>query len=322
MSSRGADRPDVSVIVASLDTRDDLARCLAALPAAGGALATETIVVDNGSTDGTQRMIAERFPAVRLIQNAENAGFARAINAGAAVARGAPLLVLNSDCELCPGALAVMTGVLDREARVGAVLCRLLNGDGSLQPSVHRRFPSPWTTAVDALCLAALRHRLYRMPRLHPWLLRGTRRRHRVSHDVAWGGGACLLVRRRAWADVAGFDEGFFFFWEDVDLCRRLGQAGWRVRYVAEASAVHHWGRSSARLHAIVLREAYRGRIHYFDKHAPGAGVAFVRALAVVELRVRYALFSALARVSRRAPERPREQAAATQACLKALRYR
>lgn len=312
-------RPDVSIIIVSWNTRSYLARCLAAIPRAAGTPAIEIIVVDNGSTDGTQAMLAEEFPNVRLIQSQENLGFGRANNVGARASRGRALLLLNSDCELLPGALPTMVGALDRDASLGGVLCRLLNADGTLQPSVHRSFPSPWSLVGELFFLSSLRYAVYRSPALHASLLRRTIRAHRHAHDVAWGGAACMLVRRDVFEAIGGFDERYFMYCEDMDLCKRIRDAGYRLRYLPGASAVHHWGRSTAQRPAVMLREACRSRVYYFEKHFPRWGGAVARAVAVIELRIRRAVCSALARFPSRSREAFRDRAAASAACLRDL---
>lgn len=312
--------PDVSVIVVSLDTREYLARCLDAIPRAAHGISAETIVVDNGSTDGTQQMVTDRFPGARLIRNARNVGFGAGNNVGARVATGRAILVLNSDCELEPGALTLMVRELDRDPAIGAVLCRLVNADGSLQPSVHARLPSVAWLVGDVVFLSSLRHRLYRTAALHRWLLRGAIRRHGISHDVAWGGGACLLIRRDVWDTVGGFDERFFMYWEDADLCKRISEAGYRLRYLADAVAVHHWGASTAQRPASMLSAAYRSRVAYFEKHSPGAGSAVARSLVAIELRLRQSALWLMSVVPSPRRASLRERAAANAACLRTLK--
>lgn len=312
-------RPDVSIVVVSWNTRPYLARCLAAIPRAAEHLAVEVIVVDNGSSDGTPAMVAREFPGVQIIQSRENLGFGHANNIGAQASRGRNLLLLNSDCELGAGALPAMVGALDRDASLGGVFCRLLNTDGSLQPSVHRSFPSPSSLLGDLFFVSSLRYAVYRHPRLHSWLLRRTARAHARIHDVAWGGAACMLIRREVFAAAGGFDERFFMYCEDMDLCKRIRDAGHRLCYLPDPCAVHHWGKSAAQVPSVALREAYRSRVWYFEKHFPRWGGAVARGLTVLELCIRRAVFSAIALVPSRSRAAFRERAAASVACLREL---
>ena len=214
--------PDITVVIVSWNTREHLVRCLDALDGAARGLRIETIVVDNGSTDGSQAMVAAKFPRARLIQSPDNVGFGRAANIGAAAGSGRAVLMLNSDCELSSGALAVLLDALDADPALGAVFARLTNADGTLQPSVNDALPTPWSHAGDVLFASSLRYALYRAPALKRIVLRHTTRRHAAAHDVAWGGAACVLLRRKAFEAVDGFDERFFMYMEDVDLCARL----------------------------------------------------------------------------------------------------
>src|SRR3989442_7823222 len=182
-------------------------------------------------------MVAEKFPRVRLLQSASNLGFGGASNVGAAAGTGRAILLLNSDCELAPGALATLLGALDADATLGAVFARLVNADGTLQPSVHDALPTPWSQAGDVLFASSLKYALYRAPALKPALLRGTLRRHATAHDVAWGGAACVLVRRKAFEAVEGLCERFFMYMEDVDLFAPPGGARLRLRYLPEGVA-------------------------------------------------------------------------------------
>lgn len=312
---------DVAIVITNLNAGRYLEGALAAIPAATARRSLDVVVVDNGSTDGSPAMVTTRFPWVRLIQNPEDFGFGKANNVGARTSTGPFVLLLSSDCDLAPGALDVMADELDQAPGIAGVFPRLLNADGSLQPSIHESFPSPWAVAGELLFLPQLRYRIYRTPAWHRWLLRRTIRRHATSREIAWGGGACMLLRRQAWERVQGFDEGFFLYWEDVDLCKRLGDAGFRPRYVAPACAVHHWAKATSQMPlATIMRVSYRSRVRYFDKHFPGAGGAIVRALTQAELRMRSRVFSLLARLQSSRRHDLRERAAANAACARMMR--
>lgn len=312
-------KPDVTIAIVNWNTRQRLEQCLAALPRAAGGVSVETIVVDNGSSDGSQAMVADRFPNVRLIQNRENLGYGKAANIGVKAGGGRYALVLNSDCEPAAGALATLVERLERDQTVAGVFCKLVNPDGSLQPSVHDRFPSPWGMLGEVVGLPSLRHAVYRRPWLHRWLIRATLRRHERDRDIEWGGGACMLLRRSAFDAVGGFDERFFMYYEDTDLCRRLREAGYRLRYEPAATAVHHWGESTAQAPARMLTESYRSRAQYFGRYYAGWGGELSHWAARAELRMRNVLLAVagLALPGRR--ERLRVQMEAGRNCLRAL---
>lgn len=313
-------RPDVSLVIVSWNTRTDLAQCLRAVPAAAGQLTVEVIVVDNGSSDGTQAMLAGEFPHVRVIQNRDNVGYGRANNIGARTSTGRALLILNSDCELQPGSLQSMVAELERDASIGMVLCRILNPDRTLQPSVHESFPSPWSQLGDLFFLSSLRYAMYRRPALHRWLLRSTVKAHQRTRDVAWGGGMCMLVRRELFDALGGFDERFFMYCEDMDLCKRIRGAGYRVRYLAEPCAVHGWGKSTAQLPERMLEESCKSRVRYFEKHYPGWGGSVSLWIVLMTLDVRIVLFSLLAVPAARHRQAWQGRAAASRTCRQSLR--
>lgn len=311
--------PDISILIVSFNTRDYLSRCLASIPQAIEGHAVENIVIDNGSTDGTQAMLIEQFSHVQLIQNQTNLGFGRANNLGALAARGRTLLLLNSDCDLQTGALTRMLGALDRDPSLGGVLCRLLNSDGSLQPSVHSSFPGPWSLLGDLFFLSSLRFAIYRNPILHSWFLRRTIRIHSIAHPVAWGGGACMLIRRDVYERVGGFDERFFMYCEDMDLCKRIGEEGYRLLFLPDAAAIHHWGRSTIQRPTPMLREAYQSQLYYFQKHLPGWRSGLARWVAICEILIRRCLLQLLAAFPSHRQSSFRERAATNAICLQEL---
>jgi len=265
---------DLSIIIVAYHCRDDLARCLEALGAGAGDLRAETIVVDNASDDGTAEMVRERFPEVRLIANTTNRGFAAANNQGLAVASGRHILFLNPDTRPAEGALAVLVRTLDADADLGAVGPQLQNPDGSVQPSV-RTDPT----------LAALLHqytplRLLRV--LAPAYDRYKRRDldFRSAADIDTLMGAALCVPRRVLDEVGPMDERFFVYYDDADLCLRIRQAGYRVRFEPAACIIHVGGVSAehAASSVLYLRSLYR---FLYKHHGRVRGCLMVNALRV-----------------------------------------
>jgi N-acetylglucosaminyl-diphospho-decaprenol L-rhamnosyltransferase len=282
---------DVSVIIVNWNTRELLRDCLASLYDTAGAVRVETIVVDNASTDGSAEMVRRSFPQARLLVNRRNMGFAAANNQGLAIAHSRYALLLNSDTVVLPGALAAMARYMDAHPCVGALGPRLLNADRSLQSSA-RDFPRPGPTAlavleVDHWPLAdGLARRYERRTSLH-----GSD--HRRTREVDWLMGACLLLRRDAIARVGGLDEGYFFFAEEMDLCYRLRQLGWRVVFLAAAEIVHLGGQSSARVPAARVVWHYAGLLRFYQRHYTRAAQVILRGAiiaAVAQHLVRLAL--------------------------------
>jgi N-acetylglucosaminyl-diphospho-decaprenol L-rhamnosyltransferase len=261
--------PELSIIIPSWNTRELLAACLASVAATTGAGACEVIVVDNGSTDGSRDMVRQCFSGTRLVTNADNLGFARAVNQGAAAAGGRYLLLLNSDARLLPGAVDALLEVASGRPRCGAVGAQLRHADGSFQAS-HNEFPSLMSELLVLSGVGRLWH--------GPWYPSHGPEEERGSQRVEWVGGACLLVRRSAFAELGGLDEGFFFYGEEMDLCYRLRHAGWEVWYQPAARVIHVGGASSRRRRIASEGMLYAGRIRFFRKHY---GERAARALAL-----------------------------------------
>lgn len=256
---------DVSIIIVNWNTADLLHSCLDSLRAGVGKLRAETIVVDNGSLDGSPEMVSRDFPAVHLLRNERNLGFATANNIGLRQGHGRYLLLLNSDTIVLPGAIEAMVQYSDEHARVGALGPLLLNADHSLQ-STMRDFPTLGHDAVGVL-------ELERWPLIGPSVRAHAKRtmaywdEHKHTCQVAWVTGACLLLRREALDDVGLLDEGYFFYAEEMDLCYRLHCRGWLVTFFPGASIIHLGGQSSARVPAARLLWHYAGLQRFYRLH-------------------------------------------------------
>lgn len=231
----GAARRTVAVVV-NYESGPALSRCVADLAASG----VDTVVVDNGSTDGSLAAAVAASPGTGVVDPGENLGYGAAVNRGAAATSSELLLVCNPDLHVPPGAVPVLVAVLDADPGVGLVGPLIRTPSGDRYPSA-RRFPSMADAAGHALLgIFAPDNRF-------------TRRYQRSDLDLAdagpreidWVSGACFLVRRDAFEQVGGFDESYFMYLEEVDLCWRLGRAGWRVAYAPAAEVTHLQGRST-----------------------------------------------------------------------------
>ena len=228
--------------IVSFNTREVTRRCLKTLESQVEGLSSEILVVDNGSQDGSVEMISTEFPRVRLIQAGRNLGFAAANNLMLAVAQGKYLVLLNSDAFLAPGALQLALEHMEQEPRVGLGGARLTGEDGSWQPSA-RMFPS---VLNDFMALSGMAHRFQksrffgRADRTWADPLEET--------DVDWVPGAFSIIRRSMLEKVGGFDEAFFLYYEEVDLCQRIKAAGYTIHYWPDVVVVHLGGESSKSL--------------------------------------------------------------------------
>jgi N-acetylglucosaminyl-diphospho-decaprenol L-rhamnosyltransferase len=250
--------PDISIIILNWNTRDLLSDCLNSIAQTASDLDIEIVVVDNASTDGSQAMIRRRFPHVRLIANTENVGFARANNQGVEASNSRYALLLNSDTLVIPGALQALVRLADTKPRAGIVGAQLLNPDSSFQAS-HTPFPSLWQ---EFLILSGIGRTLY--GRWYP--SRGPEE-DKGPQIVDYVEGACMLVRRKAFDDVGGLDEGYFMYAEEVDWCYAMQAKDWQVWYQPTAKVIHLGGGSSRNRPTQREGDLYRSRVRFFRKY-------------------------------------------------------
>lgn len=307
---------DLSIIIVSWNVWDLLRACLQSIEAVTRAgeptdpqyryfgppterCTLEVIVVDNASQDATVAGVSARFPWARLIASAENLGFTRGNNRGYGVSRGQTIFFLNPDTEIVRRAenprqstesasdsLWLLYQVLRNNPQIGLVAPQLRYADNSVQ-SNRRRFPTRWTGFFESTWLGQL------WPR-NPW----SRQLHMADwpttlrHDVDWVVGAAMLVRRgaleaiRTPGDNGPFDEGFFMYSEELDLCQRLKQAGWRIVYVPEAQVIHYEGRSSEQV--VAARHIYfnTSKVRYYHKYFGAGWAELLRRYLLLEFRL------------------------------------
>jgi N-acetylglucosaminyl-diphospho-decaprenol L-rhamnosyltransferase len=249
---------DLSIIIVNWNTRHLLADCLSSIKATAANLACEVVVVDNGSTDGSQAMLHQWFPSVHLIQNDENVGFARANNQAMTASRGRYMLLLNSDAIAMPGAIQSLLDLARAEPYAGVVGAQLVNRDGSFQAS-HTSFPTLWQEFLMLTGLGRLLH--------GHWYPSHGPEEDRGPQKVDYVEGACMLVRRDAFEAVGGLDESYFMYAEEVDWCCAMRGAGWQVWYQPAAKVVHLGSGSSQNRRPQREADLYRSRVRFFRKH-------------------------------------------------------
>jgi N-acetylglucosaminyl-diphospho-decaprenol L-rhamnosyltransferase len=233
---------DLTVILVSRDTHDLTVRCLAATGAslAGAGVTWEVLLIDNASTDGTVDAVRAAFPEVRIIETGANRGFGAGCNLGLRAARGRAILFLNPDTEPLADAIPRLLDALRADPALGLVGPALRYPDGRPQ-GARRRFPTRLTPFLESTIVQQYWPRNRVLDRYYL-----ADRPDDAPQDVDWLYGACLLARRSALRAVGGFDEGYFMYSEELDLCARLRTAGWRIAYEPAATVVHHEGASSA----------------------------------------------------------------------------
>lgn len=253
--------PLLSVVVVTYNVRPLLQRCLSAVFASQAPFEFEVCVVDTG-TDGSAAMVRDTFPSCRVEEAPHNPGFAAASNLGLRHSRGEVCLLLNPDTEVPPDAFAATVAALQADATVGILGPQLVRSNGSLDLACRRSFPTPRN---------ALFHFL-RLPRLFPRVpLFGeynlTYRDPDVPYDVDAVTGAFLLVRRDVLVQIGLLDETFWMYGEDLDLCWRSREQGWRTRYYPAVRVLHLKGQSSKRQSLRCTYEFFRAMHLFYRKH-------------------------------------------------------
>ena len=252
-----AETPVVSVLIVSYNTRELLLECLESLRAV--TLPLEIVVVDNASSDGSAEAVRERRPDVGVIANRENVGFSKANNLGIRATKAPYVLVMNSDCLSRPGALETLVEILDSRPDVGIVGPRTVSPDGTIQVSFGPDL-TPWNEWHQRRLVKGVK-------RKDPASLRRADALASREHEPDWLSGSCFLARREVLDRVGGFDEAFFLYEEDADLCLRVRQSGSRVLFTPRAEVVHHLGRSMEQASERAQQEYRRSHLLYYRKH-------------------------------------------------------
>ena len=251
----------VTLVIVNYNTAADLRKCLRSVREVLGGV--ETLVVDNGSTDGSREMVLDEFPQVRLVDNPGNPGYASACNRGIAAAERPYVFILNSDVEFLQDGLEELIERMDADPGIAAAGPMLLNSDGSVQMSC-RRFPSMLSSVVHGF----LGEIWPGNPLTVSYQMKDLCRDE--ACEVGWVSGAAMLLRRTAALEVGGFDEAYFMYVEDVDMCRRLREAGYRVVYDPALRLLHHIGRTSSQQSLRMLYHHHRSMFIFFRRSHRG----------------------------------------------------
>jgi GT2 family glycosyltransferase len=259
----------ISVVIVSFNTRDLLRECLTNLFAQLNGITNEVFVVDNASSDHSADMVEREFPQVKLIRSKTNLGFAGANNCAFQQAKGRYVVLLNSDAFPLPGALKYAMAHMETQPSVGLGGAKLIGRDGAWQPSA-RQFPS---LLNDFLILSGLStrypdSRFFGRPD-RTWV------KQEEPASVEWVPGAFSIIRRDILTKVGFFDEQFFLYYEEVDLCRRIKQAGYLVYYWPDVVVVHQGGESSKTVKTLAFSSSgsqlvlwrMRSAFLYYRKH-------------------------------------------------------
>jgi N-acetylglucosaminyl-diphospho-decaprenol L-rhamnosyltransferase len=276
--------PDLGIVVVDYNAGPHLARCIDSVVAQTGDASVEVVVVDNASRDGSAKRAAAAHPEVTLIENPDNRGFATAANQGIRATSAPFVFVLNPDAEISAGTLSGLVKLAADRPTAGAIGPLVREPDGSIYPSA-RKIPS----IGEAVGHAFLQpfdpdNRFSRAYTMSGW--------DRASErEVSWVSGSCVLLRRDALDQVGLFDEGYFMYAEDADLCTRLRAAGWKVLFTPELEVTHERGVSTGNSRRMI-HEHSRSIYRYFAKHHASGWRRVLLPFAWIALRARAVLVS------------------------------
>jgi hypothetical protein len=249
----------VSIILVNYNGAEVVLNCLRSLLQFLHTVPYEIIVVDNASTDGSAALIAQQFPAVKLIKQAENRGFGAGNNVGATDARGEFLLLLNTDTLLSSDVLPPLIKLMEAHPTVGIVGTKLLNTDGTLQLSV-----------ADEISIVGEYKTLKQLKQYtHPQQRNAIEQRFQHVQTVDIVIGAAFFIRRSLFETLNGFDETFFMYFEESDLCQRSRDQGWQVLYTPDVAITHLGGYSVGKVSNRMQLEYRRSQLYYYRKHRP-----------------------------------------------------
>ena len=271
----------LSIVILCWNDLKVIGNCLKSIYETTHSVEFEVIVSDNGSTDGSIQFIHQNFPQVRVIENGTNLRFSKANNVGIRASRGEYVLILNPDTIIHEGTLDRIVKFADEHPEAGAIGCRVLNADGSRQESI-RPFPTIVGAWIAALYLRPLGY-------LSDWFLSDTYMRWRgeTQREVDWLSGCFILMREDVLKRLGGFDEQFFYFHEDTDICHRVWECGKTVLYTPEMTITHLGGQSTKHLPLGFALDGQVTRYRYYYKNYGGWGVRNNRWAALTSLLIR-----------------------------------
>lgn len=231
---------DLSIVIVSYNTQEVLHACLKSVQIAIKNLKSEVFVVDNDSKDLSSKMVKEKFDWVKLIANNQNLGFSKANNQALNLARGKYILILNPDTEVLPETLEKMIKFMEKNPQVGISTCRVELPNGQLDKDCRRHFPTPWRSLTHFSGLS----KIFKGSRIFDQYYLGYQKDN-AQHEVDSCVGAFMMIRKTALDEVGFFDEDFFFYGEDLDLCWRFKHKDYQIAFTPITKIIHHKGVAS-----------------------------------------------------------------------------
>ena len=268
---------DLSIVIVNYNVKEFLQNLLHSIEKASSNISKEIIIIDNASDDGSVEVIKDKFPSTKLIENKINVGFGKANNQGLEIARGEHILFINPDCIVSEDTFDKLITFFESNPNCGLAGCKILNSDGSLQLACRRSFPGPWTSFTKVTGLSGLfpNSKIFARYNL-------TYRDENKTYEVDAVSGSFMMMRRDVYKKTGGFDEQFFMYGEDLDLCYRVQKAGYKVFYVHNTQVIHYKGESTKRSNLDDTKLFYDAMHLFVKKH--------LSSFPLVELVLRSAL--------------------------------
>lgn len=268
---------DLSVIIVNYNVKAFLEQCLMAIERAKHDLNIEIFVVDNASVDGSQAMVKKRFPYVHLIENKKNIGFSKANNQALKLINGKYILILNPDTLIQEDTLIILKNFLDTHPNAGAVGCKLINPDGSFQIASRRGLPTPWVafTRIFGLSKIFPKSRLFGKYNM-------TYLGSNVKSEVDVLPGSLMFMRKDILDKIGYFNEDYFMYGEDIDLCYRIKKEGWKIFYIPTTKAIHYKGESTKKGEISFVSNFYSAMLIFTNKHFKSHYSIFLRTILTV----------------------------------------
>jgi O-antigen biosynthesis protein len=253
---------DLSIIIVNYNVKEFLQNLIDSIKKASLNLTKEIIIIDNASDDGSVEFIKDKFPEVKLISNQQNLGFGKANNIGLKLASGKYFLLINPDTLVAEDTFEKMISFFESNSEVGLAGCKILNPDGSLQLACRRSFPGPWTSFTKVTGLSSLfpNNKIFARYNL-------TYLDENKSYEVDAISGSFMMMRKEVYQKVGGFDEQFFMYGEDLDLCYRIQKSGFKVYYVHSTQIIHYKGESTKRSSLDETKVFYSAMHLFVKKH-------------------------------------------------------
>ncbi|BDQ04200.1 glycosyltransferase [Ignavibacterium sp.] len=275
---------DLSIIIVNYNVKEFLKNLLHSIKKASQNLSTEIIVVDNASDDGSIEMLREKFPEVKLIANDKNLGFGKANNIGLQLAKGKYILLINPDTLVAEDTFTKLIEFFETHPDAGMVGCKILNPDGSLQLACRRSFPGPWTSFTKVTGLSTLfpKSKLFAKYNL-------TYLDENQTYEVDAISGSFMMMRKEVYDKVDGFDEQFFMYGEDLDLCFRIQKAGYKIYYVHTTQIIHYKGESTKRSSLDETKVFYQAMHLFVKKHLSSSFIVELILRSAIAIRSLFA---------------------------------